>query len=100
MPATRFSWACRAAGVDALDVVFSDINDEEGLREDTALAKNLGFDGKSVIHPRQIDVVNGFFTPSQKEINYALRVLDAVEKGKKAGKGAVTLDGQHDRQAD
>jgi len=85
--------ACRAAGVDALDVVFSDINDEEGLREDTALAKNLGFDGKSVIHPRQIDVVNGFFTPSQKEINYALRVLDAVEKGKKAGKGAVTLDG-------
>ena len=85
--------ACRAAGVDALDVVFSDINDEEGLREDTALAKNLGFDGKSVIHPRQIDVVNGFFTPSQKEINYALRVLDAVEKGRKAGKGAVTLDG-------
>lgn len=53
-----------------------------------------------MIHPRQIDVVNGFFTPSQKEINYALRVLDAVEKGKKAGKGAVTLDGQHDRQAD
>ena len=85
--------ACRAAGVDALDVVFSDINDEEGLREDTALAKNLGFDGKSVIHPRQIDVVNSFFTPSQKEINYALRVLDAVEKGRKAGKGAVTLDG-------
>ena len=83
----------RAAGVDALDVVFSDINDEEGLREDTALAKNLGFDGKSVIHPRQIDVVNSFFTPSQKEINYALRVLDAVEKGRKAGKGAVTLDG-------
>ena len=85
--------ACRAAGVDALNVVFSDINDEEGLREDTALAKNLGFDGKSVIHPRQIDVVNSFFTPSQKEINYALRVLDAVEKGRKAGKGAVTLDG-------
>ena len=79
--------------MDALDVVFSDINDEEGLREDTALAKNLGFDGKSVIHPRQIDVVNSFFTPSQKEINYALRVLDAVEKGRKAGKGAVTLDG-------
>ena len=85
--------ACRAAGIDALDIVFSDINDEEGLRADTALAKNLGFDGKTVIHPRQIDVVNGYFTPSMKEIKYALRVLNAVEEGKKAGKGAVTLDG-------
>ena len=85
--------ACRAAGIDAIDVVFSDINDEDGLREDTALAKNLGFDGKTVVHPRQIDVVNSFFTPSQKEIDYALRVLDAVEQGKRSGKGAVTLDG-------
>ena len=85
--------ACRAAGIDAIDVVFSDINDEEGLREDTALARNLGFDGKTVVHPRQIDVVNSYFTPSKKEINYALRVLDAVEQGKKAGKGAVTVDG-------
>lgn len=85
--------ACRAAGVDALDIVFSDINDEEGLREDAALAKNLGFDGKTVVHPRQIDIVNSYFTPSMKEIKYALRVLDAVEKGKKEGKGAVTLDG-------
>ena len=85
--------ACRAAGVDALDIVFSDINDEEGLRSDTALAKNLGFDGKTVVHPRQIDVVNSYFTPSMKEIKYALRVLKAVEDGKQAGKGAVTLDG-------
>ena len=85
--------ACRAAGIDAIDVVFSDINDEEGLREDTALARNLGFDGKTVVHPRQIDVVNSYFTPSKKEINYALRVLDAVEQGKREGKGAVTLDG-------
>ena len=85
--------ACRAAGIDALDIVFSDINDEEGLRADTALGKNLGFDGKTLVHPRQIDIVNSYFTPSMKEIKYALRVLNAVEKGKKAGKGAVTLDG-------
>lgn len=85
--------ACRAAGVDALDIVFSDINDEEGLREDTALAKNLGFDGKTVVHPRQIDVVNSYFTPSTKEIRYALRVLAAVEQGRREGKGAVALDG-------
>jgi citrate lyase subunit beta/citryl-CoA lyase len=85
--------ACRAAGVEAIDAVFSDINDEEGLREDTRLTRNLGFDGKTVVHPRQIDVVNAYFTPSKKEINYALRVLEAVEEGKRLKKGAVTLDG-------
>lgn len=85
--------ACRSAEIDALDIVFSDINDKEGLEEDTALAKNLGFDGKTCIHPRQIDTVNSFFTPSMKEIKYALRVLKAVEEGKRQHKGAVSLDG-------
>ncbi len=85
--------ACRHAGVEAIDAVFSDINDVEGLKEDTALTRNLGFDGKTCVHPRQIDVVNSFFTPSKKEIRYALRVLEAVEEGKRQKKGAVTLDG-------
>lgn len=85
--------ACRFAGVEAVDAVFSDINDIEGLRNDVALTKNLGFDGKTVVHPRQIDVVNAAFTPSAKEIRYAKRVLEAVEEGKREHKGAVTLDG-------
>ena len=85
--------ACRHAGIEAIDAVFSDINDIEGLKEDTKLTKNLGFDGKTCVHPRQIDVVNSFFTPSAKEIKYALRVLQAVEEGARLGKGAVTLDG-------
>ena len=85
--------ACRHAGVEAIDAVFSDINDLEGLKEDTALTRTLGFDGKTCVHPRQIDVVNSFFTPSKKEIKYALRVLQAVEEGKQQKKGAVTLDG-------
>ena len=85
--------ACRYAGVEAVDAVFSDINDMEGLRNDVALTKNLGFDGKTVVHPRQIDVVNAAFTPSAKEIRYAKRVLEAVEEGKREHKGAVTLDG-------
>lgn len=85
--------ACRKAGVEAIDAVFSDINDVEGLKADTALTKNLGFDGKTIVHPRQIDVVNSFFTPSAKEIKYAQRVLEAVEEGKRLKKGAVTLDG-------
>lgn len=85
--------ACRHAGIAAIDAVFSDINDTDGLREDTALAANLGFDGKTCIHPRQIDIVNSYFTPSDKEIQYALRVLAAVEEGKRRSKGVVTLDG-------
>ena len=85
--------ACRHAGIEAIDAVFSDINDIEGLKEDTQLTKNLGFDGKTCVHPRQIDVVNSFFTPRAKEIKYALRVLEAVEEGARLGKGAVTLDG-------
>ena len=85
--------ACRFAGVEAVDAVFSDINDIEGLKTDVALTKNLGFDGKTVVHPRQIDVVNAAFTPSAKEIRYAKRVLEAVEEGKREHKGAVTLDG-------
>ena len=85
--------ACRHAGIEAIDAVFSDINDIEGLKEDTQLTKNLGFDGKTCVHPRQIDIVNSFFTPSAKEIKYALRVLEAVEEGKRLKKGAVTLDG-------
>ncbi len=85
--------ACRAAGVEAIDAVFSDINDKEGLIQDVTLTKNLGFDGKTVVHPRQVDIVNSFFTPSKKEIKYAQRVLEAVEEGKRLHKGAVTLDG-------
>lgn len=85
--------ACRAAGVAAIDAVFSDINDFEALKEDVTLTRNLGFDGKTVIHPRQIDTINSFFTPSKKEINYALRVLEAVEEGKRNHTGAVVLDG-------
>ena len=85
--------ACRAAGVEAIDAVFSDINDKEGLEKDVALSKTLGFDGKTVVHPRQVDVVNAVFTPGPKEIRFAKRVLEAVAEGEKQGKGAVTLDG-------
>lgn len=85
--------ACREAGIDALDAVFSDINDMEGLEEDAAFSRNMGFDGKTVIHPRQVDTVNACFAPGEKEIRQAIRVLEALEEGRRLGKGAVTLDG-------
>lgn len=85
--------ACREAGIDALDAVFSDINDLDGLREDATLSRNMGFDGKTVIHPRQIEIVNSCFAPSKKEVRYAVRILETLEEGKKMGKGVITLDG-------
>ena len=84
---------CRAAGKGCIDIVFSDINDTEGLREDARMTKTMGFDGKTVIHPRQVDIVNAMLTPTQKEIRYAMRVLDAVREGERNNKGAVSLDG-------
>ncbi len=85
--------ACREAGIAAIDAVFSDINDLDGLREDVGLAKNLGFDGKTVVHPRQIKLVNSTFAPSEKEVRYALRVLATLEEGRRQHKGVITLDG-------
>lgn len=85
--------ACRSACIDAIDVVFSDINDIEGLEEDTILGRNLGFDGKTIIHPKQIDVVNSLFTPTKKEIDYAQRILALLKEGERLNKGAITLDG-------
>ncbi len=85
--------ACRTANIKAIDALFADIEDAEGLAKDCAMTKNLGFDGKTVIHPRQIHTVNGLFTPSKKEISHALRVVEAIEEGKRLKKGAVTVDG-------
>lgn len=85
--------ACREAGLDALDAVFSDFDDVTGLKADTEWGKRLGFDGKTLIHPKQVDAVNAVFTPSQKEINHALRVFDAIEEAGRNKKGAISLDG-------
>ena len=85
--------ACREAGIDALDIVYSDIHDLNGLREDAMLSRSLGFDGKTVIHPKQIEIVNQCFAPSEKEVRYAVRVLEALREAEQQGKGVVTLDG-------
>ena len=86
--------AAAAAGIDAIDTVFSDIDDEEGLRRETEMAKKLGFDGKSVIHPRQIEIVHDVFTPSRKDVDKALRVINAIEEAERKGLGVISLDGK------
>ena len=85
--------AAREAGISAQDVVFSDINDAEGLAKDLEMTRALGFDGKTCVHPRQIDAVNACFTPSQKEIKNAVRVLEALEEAAKNHTGVCVLDG-------
>lgn len=86
--------AARAAGVDAIDLMFPRVTDDEGLRRDAQFSKDLGFDGKSVIHPNQIPVIHEIFTPSEKEIEKAQRIIAAAEDARARGLGAVSVDGR------
>ncbi|WP_371371665.1 aldolase/citrate lyase family protein [Sporomusa aerivorans] len=86
--------AARAAGVDAIDTVFSDINDEETFIAEVNMIKQLGFDGKSVINPRQVRIVHQIFTPSEKEIAQAKRVITAYQAAIERNSGVINLDGK------
>ncbi len=91
---TRLVVAARAAGVDVYDTPFTDVNDDEGIEVDAALAKALGFSGKASISPRHVDVINRVFSPSQADIDYAYEVMDAIRLAKEQGKGAIALHGK------
>jgi citrate lyase subunit beta / citryl-CoA lyase len=82
----------RAAGVDVLDQAFVGLADPEGLRTSALEAKSLGFTGKAVIHPSQIDIVNQVFTPSADELKWARRVMEAWNAAQAEGRGAFRLD--------
>jgi citrate lyase subunit beta/citryl-CoA lyase len=87
--------ASRAAGLAApVDTVFFDVTDSQGLAADCAEAKDLGFQGKAVIHPRQIEPVNSAFTPSQAEVAQARRIVDAFTAAERKGIGAIQVDGK------
>ncbi|MGB4407724.1 MAG: citrate (pro-3S)-lyase subunit beta [Sphaerochaeta sp.] len=86
--------AARSAGISALDTVFSDVNDEEGLIAETKHIKQLGFDGKSVINPRQIQPIIDIFTPTTKEIQKAKAVMEAIAEANRRGSGVVSLNGK------
>jgi citrate lyase subunit beta/citryl-CoA lyase len=86
--------AARSAGIAAIDTVYSDVNNEEGLRAETRLIKQLGFDGKSVINPKQIEPIHEIFTPSEKEITKSLAIMDAIQEAHKKGSGVISLNGK------
>ena len=83
--------AAAAARVQAIDTVFTDLDDEEGLIADCWFGRRLGFSGKNLIHPKQIEPVTKVFSPSPEEISYARRVVDAFNA---SGTGVISLDGK------
>ena len=86
--------AAASEGLQAIDRVYLDIRSPTGLERDTRLARDLGFTGKGLIHPAQIEVVEGVFRPTDAEVEYARRVVEAFEAAEAAGAGAVAVDGQ------
>ena len=83
--------AAKAAGIQAIDTVFSDVADMEGLRQSVIEAKSFGFEGKGCIHPRQIKVVHEAFAPTIEEIEKAKKIVLAFEEAEKKGLGVVSI---------
>ncbi len=86
--------AAKAARVQALDTVYSDITDNEGLRRDTQEIKELGFDGRAAIHPSQIETIHECFTPTEKEMQHAVNITFAAEKARTEGSGVAVVQGK------
>ncbi|TVR17297.1 MAG: CoA ester lyase [Nitriliruptor sp.] len=94
---TSLAWcllAVRDAGKTIVDGVYNDLDDAEGFAAECRQAVELGFDGKTVIHPRQLDACNAAFTPTDSEVAHASRVIEAFEAASAEGKGVVTVDGK------
>jgi citrate lyase subunit beta/citryl-CoA lyase len=86
--------AGRAYGLDVLDGVFNDIKDIEGFRRECEDGRDLGFDGKTLIHPTQLEPCNDIFSPSDEEVAAAQRIVDAFALPENKGKGVIALDGR------
>lgn len=86
--------AARAAGIDALDTVYSNLDDMETFRKEVELIHTLGFDGKSIINPRQIEIVNEVFAPTPRAIEKARAIIAAIREAERRGSGVVSVTGK------
>jgi citrate lyase subunit beta/citryl-CoA lyase len=86
--------AARAAGIYALDTVYADVDNMEGFKREVSLIKQLGFDGKSVINPKQIKPVHEIFSPTEQEIKKSIDIYRAATAAKKQGLGVIALNGK------
>jgi len=91
---TQIVIAARAAGIYAVDTVYTDVDNEEGFRREVELIKQLGFDGKSVINPRQIKPVHEIYAPTPEEIKKSINVKNAAKDAEKKGLGVISLNGK------
>lgn len=91
---SRMAVMARAAGLRAIDGPMADFRDLEGFRRSCLIARSLGYDGKWCIHPSQIAIANEVFSPTQEEIVWARRVLEAYAQAIREGRGAISLDGR------
>jgi citrate lyase subunit beta / citryl-CoA lyase len=90
----RVLWGAKAAGIAAIDSIFADVKDMDGFRAEVELVKALGYTGKSLVNPRQIDVLHEVFAPKPDEIAYARDVLDAIQRAREMGTGVISLRGK------
>jgi len=90
-PRSALVAAAKAAGVQALDTVYSNVDDLDGLYRQAVKMRQLGFDGKAAVHPNQVEVIHRAFSPSPEEIDYALQVMQAIEEAEVRGSGVVSL---------
>lgn len=93
-PRVVIAVACHAAGVLAIDGVYTDIRDEEGLNQDTRLARQMGFHGKLLIHPNQVSPVSQIFSPTKEEITHARGVVEAFEAALAQGQASTSFEGK------
>jgi citrate lyase subunit beta/citryl-CoA lyase len=97
---TMLSWlatcvaAARAHGCDIIDGVYNDFNDPIGFRAECEQGRDMGLDGKTLIHPNQLDVCNATFAPTDAEVESARAIIDAFALPENAGKGAIQLNGR------
>jgi citrate lyase beta subunit len=93
-PLSRMAMAAKAAGLAAIDAPYGDYRNPEGLRQSCLLSAALGFDGKWVIHPDQIQIINEMFTPSLEDVERSERILEAYRQAREAGCGSLAMDGK------
>lgn len=86
--------AARSAGIDALDTVYSDVNNEEGFIREATMIKKMGFSGKSIINPRQIAPLHEIFMPREKDLIKARAVMEAIREANERGSGVASLNGK------
>ncbi|MGL6101148.1 MAG: aldolase/citrate lyase family protein [Fusobacteriaceae bacterium] len=86
--------AARAAGISAMDSVYSDVNNDEGFVAEAEMIRQMGFDGKSLIHPRQIELLHNVYTPTEKDIKKSMKIVSATAEAIAEGRGVFTVDGK------